>query len=162
MGSPFRLVTASSLYDGHDASINVIRRFLQKAGCEVIHIGHNRSVEEIVDTALQEGADAVAVSSYQGGHMEFFRYMKDRLKEKGGDDIQIFSGGGGTILPQEIQELENYGITKIYHADEGRKMGLEGMMKDLTSRLKNKPYLTTLYSSFRKKLKQKNFCLFEN
>jgi methylmalonyl-CoA mutase len=160
MGSPFRLVTASSLYDGHDASINVIRRFLQKAGCEVIHIGHNRSVEEIVDTALQEGADAVAVSSYQGGHMEFFRYMKDRLKEKGGDDIQIFSGGGGTILPQEIQELENYGITKIYHADEGRKMGLEGMMKDLTSRLKKQTLSNDSLQLIQKKIETKELLSF--
>ena len=135
MKLPLRLVTASSLFDGHDASINVIRRLLQKSGCEVIHIGHNRSVDEIISTAIQEDVDAIAVSSYQGGHLEFFQYMQDQLIKKKCAHIQIIVGGGGTILPSEIQELESYGITKVYHADEGRALGIQGIINDMISRI---------------------------
>jgi len=126
-----RIVTAASLFDGHDASINVMRRILQSSGAEVIHLGHNRSVKEIVDCAVQEDVQAIAVTSYQGGHIEFFKYMFDSLKEKGFDDIKIFGGGGGVILPEEIKELEDYGICKIYSPDDGRSMGLQGMINDV-------------------------------
>ncbi len=126
-----RIVTAASLFDGHDASINVMRRIIQSTGAEVIHLGHNRSVQEIVDCAVQEDAQAIAVTSYQGGHIEFFKYMYDMLKEKGFDDVKIFGGGGGVILPEEITELEAYGITKIYSPDDGREMGLQGMINDV-------------------------------
>ena len=126
-----RIVTAASLFDGHDASINVMRRILQSTGAEVIHLGHNRSVQEIVDCAVQEDVQAIAVTSYQGGHIEFFKYMRDQLKEKGFEDIKIFGGGGGVILPGEIKELEAYGITKIYSPDDGRTMGLQGMINDV-------------------------------
>lgn len=131
----YRIVTASSLFDGHDASINLFRRLFQKAGLEVIHIGHNRSVKQIVMTAIQEDADAVCVSSYQGGHMEFFRYLRDQLHEQGGSHIRIFGGGGGTILPSEIEKLHEYGITRLYHAEDGRKLGLHGVIKDAISRM---------------------------
>ncbi len=126
-----RVVTAASLFDGHDASINIMRRILQSSGAEVIHLGHNRSVAEIVDCAIQEDAQAIAVTSYQGGHMEYLKYMYDLLQEKGAGHIKIFAGGGGTILPSEIQELQAYGITRIYHPDDGRAMGLQGMINDL-------------------------------
>ena len=126
-----RIVTAASLFDGHDAAINVMRRIIQSTGCEVIHLGHDRSAEEVVNTAIQEDANAIAMTSYQGGHMEYFKYMKDLLLEKGADNIKIFGGGGGTILPQEITELQAYGIERIYHPDDGRKMGLQGMINDL-------------------------------
>ncbi len=126
-----RIVTAASLFDGHDASINVMRRIIQSTGAEVIHLGHNRSVQEIVDCAVQEDAQAIAITSYQGGHIEFFKYMYDQLKEKGFNDIKIFGGGGGVILPEEIEELHNYGITRIYSPDDGRRMGLQGMINDL-------------------------------
>lgn len=126
-----RIVTAASLFDGHDAAINIMRRIMQATGCEVIHLGHDRSVEEIVNCAIQEDAQAIAITSYQGGHMEFFKYMYDLLKEKGASHIKIFGGGGGTILPTEIQELHNYGITRIYHPDDGRAMGLQGMINDV-------------------------------
>lgn len=126
-----RIVTAASLFDGHDASINIMRRILQSSGAEVIHLGHNRSVAEIVDCAIQEDAQAIAVTSYQGGHMEFLKYMYDLLKEKGAGHIKIFAGGGGTILPSEIQELHAYGITRVYHPDDGRAMGLQGMINDV-------------------------------
>lgn len=126
-----RIVTAASLFDGHDAAINVMRRIIQSTGCEVIHLGHDRSAEEVVNTAIQEDANAIAMTSYQGGHMEYFKYMKDLLLEKGADNIKIFGGGGGTILPQEIAELQAYGIERIYHPDDGRKMGLQGMINDL-------------------------------
>lgn len=129
--NPVRIVTAASLFDGHDASINVMRRILQSSGAEVIHLGHNRSVNDIVSCAVQEDAQAIAVTSYQGGHIEFFKYMFDSLKEKGFDDIRIFGGGGGVILPEEIAELEAYGITKIYSPDDGRAMGLQGMINDV-------------------------------
>ncbi|BDD01687.1 methylmalonyl-CoA mutase family protein [Persicobacter psychrovividus] len=126
-----RIVTAASLFDGHDAAINIMRRLMQHAGVEVIHLGHNRSVNEIVDCAIQEDAQAIAITSYQGGHLEFFKYMYDLLSEKGAADILIFGGGGGTILPDEITELHQYGIKKIYSPDDGRKMGLQGMINDL-------------------------------
>lgn len=135
-----RIVTASSLFDGHDASINVFRRLFQKKGMEVIHVGHNRSVDQLVKTALQEDADAVCVSSYQGGHMEYFPYLREKLDEKGGSHISIFGGGGGTILPQEIQELEKAGITKLYHAEDGQKLGLKGIIEDAFSKI-SKTYL---------------------
>jgi isobutyryl-CoA mutase len=126
-----RIVTAASLFDGHDAAINIMRRIMQSTGCEVIHLGHDRSVEEVVDCAIQEDAQAIAMTSYQGGHMEYFKYMFDLLKKKGAGHIKIFGGGGGTILPEEIAELQAYGITRIYHPDDGRSMGLQGMINDL-------------------------------
>ena len=126
-----RIVTAASLFDGHDAAINIMRRIIQSTGCEVIHLGHDRSVEEVVNCAIQEDAQAIAMTSYQGGHNEYFKYMFDLLKEKGAPQIKIFGGGGGTILPSEIKELQDYGITKIYHPDDGRSMGLQGMINDL-------------------------------
>ena len=126
-----RIVTAASLFDGHDAAINIMRKIIQSTGCEVIHLGHDRSVEEVVNTAIQEDANAIAMTSYQGGHMEYFKYMYDLLKEKGAGHIKIFGGGGGTILPEEIEELQAYGITRIYHPDDGRKMGLQGMINEL-------------------------------
>jgi methylmalonyl-CoA mutase len=126
-----RIVTAASLFDGHDASINIMRRIIQATGCEVIHLGHDRSVEEVVNTAIQEDANAIAMTSYQGGHNEYFKYMHDLLKEKGADHIKIFGGGGGVILPKEIKYLMDYGITRIYSPDDGREMGLQGMINDL-------------------------------
>ena len=126
-----RIVTAASLFDGHDAAINIMRRIIQATGCEVIHLGHDRSVEEVVDCAIQEDVQAIAMTSYQGGHLEYFKFMHDLLKEKGAPHIKIFGGGGGTILPSEIKQLMDYGITKIYHPDDGRKMGLQGMINDL-------------------------------
>lgn len=126
-----RIVTAASLFDGHDAAINVMRRIIQATGCEVIHLGHDRSAEEVVNTAIQEDANAIAMTSYQGGHNEYFKYMRDLLKEKGAGHIRLFGGGGGTILPSEIADLEAYGISKIYHPDDGRAMGLQGMINDL-------------------------------
>src|SRR4051812_5266477 len=126
-----RIVTAASLFDGHDAAINIMRRILQSKGAEIIHLGHNRSVLEIVECAIEEDAQGIAITSYQGGHVEFFKYMKDLLDENGCGHIKIFGGGGGTILPQEINELHNYGITRIYSPDDGRKMGLEGMIEDV-------------------------------
>ena len=126
-----RVVTAASLFDGHDAAINVMRRIIQSTGAEVIHLGHNRSVHEIVNAAIQEDVQAIAITSYQGGHMEFFKYMYDMLKEKGNDHIKIFGGGGGVILHEEVEELQNYGIARIYSPDDGMKMGLQGMINDL-------------------------------
>ncbi len=126
-----RIVTAASLFDGHDAAINIMRRIIQSSGVEVIHLGHDRSVEEIVNCAIQEDANAIALTSYQGGHNEFFKYMYDLLKEKGCGHIKIFGGGGGTILPTEIAELQAYGITRIYAPDDGRAMGLQGMINDM-------------------------------
>jgi isobutyryl-CoA mutase len=126
-----RIVTAASLFDGHDAAINIMRRIIQSTGVEVIHLGHDRSVEEVVNCAIQEDANAIAMTSYQGGHNEYFRYMYDLLQEKGAGHIKIFGGGGGVILPEEIQELMDYGITRIYAPDDGREMGLQGMINDL-------------------------------
>ncbi len=126
-----RLVTAASLFDGHDAAINIMRRIMQASGAEVIHLGHNRSVHEIVNTAIQEDVQGIAITSYQGGHNEFFKYMHDLLKERGAGHIKIFGGGGGTILPSEIAELHQYGINRIYSPDDGRHMGLQGMINDV-------------------------------
>ncbi|WP_194850613.1 methylmalonyl-CoA mutase family protein [Nonlabens antarcticus] len=126
-----RIVTAASLFDGHDAAINIMRRIIQSTGCEVIHLGHDRSVEEVVNTAIQEDASGIAMTSYQGGHTEYFKYMRDLLVEKGAGHIKIFGGGGGVILPSEIKELMDYGITRIYAPDDGREMGLQGMINDL-------------------------------
>ncbi|MFY0522685.1 methylmalonyl-CoA mutase family protein [Archangium gephyra] len=128
-----RIVTAASLFDGHDAAINVMRRLMQASGAEIIHLGHNRSVAEIVDCAIQEDAQGIAITSYQGGHVEFFKYMIDLLRERGAD-IKVFGGGGGTILPSEIEELHRYGVTRIYSPDDGRAMGLQGMIDDLISK----------------------------
>lgn len=130
-----RIVTAASLFDGHDAAINIMRRILQSKGAEIIHLGHNRSVKEIVECAIEEDVQGIAITSYQGGHIEFFKYMKDLLDENGCGHIKIFGGGGGTILPQEITELHNYGIARIYSPDDGRKMGLEGMIEDVINSL---------------------------
>jgi methylmalonyl-CoA mutase len=129
-----RIVTAASLFDGHDAAINIMRRIIQATGVEVIHLGHDRSVEEVVNTAIQEDANAIALTSYQGGHNEYFKYMHDLLKEKGAAHIKIFGGGGGVILPDEIKELHDYGITRIYAPDDGREMGLQGMINDLVEK----------------------------
>lgn len=129
-----RVVSAASLFDGHDAAINIMRRIIQRTGCEVIHLGHDRSVDEVVTTAIQEDVQAIAMTSYQGGHNEYFRYMKDLLDERGAGHIKIFGGGGGTILPEEIKGLHDYGIERIYHPDDGREMGLQGMINDLVSR----------------------------
>ena len=126
-----RIVTAASLFDGHDAAINIMRRILQAKGAEIIHLGHNRSVREIVECAIEEDAHGIAITSYQGGHVEFFKYMKDLLDEAECGHIRIFGGGGGTILPAEIEELHRYGIRKIYTPDDGRSMGLEGMIDDV-------------------------------
>ena len=129
-----RIVTAAALFDGHDAAINIMRRILQSKGAEIIHLGHNRSVLEIVECAIEEDVQGIAITSYQGGHVEFFKYMKDLLDENGSGHIKIFGGGGGTILPLEIEELHNYGISRIYSPDDGRTMGLEGMIADVIER----------------------------
>ncbi|MEO6636627.1 MAG: DUF559 domain-containing protein, partial [Ginsengibacter sp.] len=132
--SSVRIVTAASLFDGHDAAINIMRRILQSKGAEIIHLGHNRSVHEIVECAIEEDANSIAITSYQGGHVEFFKYMKDLLEENGCGHIKIFGGGGGTIHPKEIDELHAYGITRIYSPDDGRTMGLEGMIEDVVEK----------------------------
>src|SRR5438045_2642498 len=129
-----RIVTVASLFDGHDAAINIMRRILQSKGTEIIHLGHNRSVKEIVECAIEEDAQGIAITSYQGGHLEFFKYMKDLLDQNGCSHIKIFGGGGGTILPTEARELHDYGITRIYSPDDGRQMGLEGMIEDVVKR----------------------------
>ena len=129
-----RIVTAASLFDGHDAAINIMRRIIQSTGVEVIHLGHDRSVDEVVNTAIQEDANAIAMTSYQGGHNEYFKYMYDLFKEKGASQIKIFGGGGGVILPDEIKELMSYGVTRIYTPDDGRKLGLQGMINDMIQR----------------------------
>ncbi len=128
-----RFVTAASLFDGHDASINIMRRILQATGCEVIHLGHNRSVEEIVTCALQEDAHGIAISSYQGGHVEFFRYMIDLLRERGAGHVKVFGGGGGVIVPAEIKALQDYGVTRIYSPEDGQRMGLQGMINEMVA-----------------------------
>ena len=126
-----RLVTAASLFDGHDVAINIMRRLLQSKGAEIIHLGHNRSAAEIVECAIEEDVQGIAITSYQGGHLEYFKYIKDLLDENGCGHIRVFGGGGGTILPREIEELHQYGITRIYSPDDGRRMGLEGMIEDV-------------------------------
>ncbi|HQR11931.1 MAG TPA: methylmalonyl-CoA mutase family protein, partial [Casimicrobiaceae bacterium] len=128
-----RFVTAASLFDGHDASINIMRRILQASGCEVIHLGHNRSVEEIVNCAIQEDAHGIAISSYQGGHVEFFKYMLDLLRERGAGHIRVFGGGGGVIVPAEIRELHDYGVTRIFSPEDGQKLGLQGMINEIVA-----------------------------
>ena len=132
--NPIRFVTAASLFDGHDAAINIVRRVLQSAGAEVIHLGHNRAVDEIVTAALQEDVQGIALSSYQGGHMEFFKYMLDLLRERGGHEIKVFGGGGGVIVPEEVAELHAYGVARIYTPEDGRHMGLQGMIEDMMAR----------------------------
>ncbi|MBU8976097.1 methylmalonyl-CoA mutase family protein [Lysobacter sp. MMG2] len=132
--SPLRFVTAASLFDGHDAAINIMRRLIQGQGAEVIHLGHNRSVEDVVRAALQEDADGIALSSYQGGHVEYFKYMVDMLKERGAGHIRVFGGGGGTITPEEIRELQSYGVERIYHPNDGMHMGLVAMIEDVIRR----------------------------
>ncbi len=129
-----RFVTAASLFDGHDAAINIMRRILQSMGAEVIHLGHNRSVDEVVTAALQEDVQGIAVSSYQGGHVEYFKYMVDLLKQRGGSHIQVFGGGGGVIVPAEIRELQEYGVTRIYSPEDGQRMGLQGMIGEMIMR----------------------------
>ncbi|MEO5733714.1 MAG: fused isobutyryl-CoA mutase/GTPase IcmF, partial [Rubrivivax sp.] len=129
-----RFVTAASLFDGHDAAINIMRRILQGMGCEVIHLGHNRSVDEVVTAALQEDVQGIAISSYQGGHVEYFKYMVDLLKQRGGGHIQVFGGGGGVIVPSEIAELQDYGVTRIYSPEDGQRMGLQGMIGEMVMR----------------------------
>ncbi|TAG06075.1 MAG: methylmalonyl-CoA mutase [Betaproteobacteria bacterium] len=128
-----RFVTAASLFDGHDASINIMRRILQGSGCEVIHLGHNRSVKEVVDAALQEDVHGIAISSYQGGHVEYFKYMIDMLRQAGADHIKVFGGGGGVIVPSEIRALHDYGVTKIFSPEDGAKLGLQGMINDMVA-----------------------------
>ncbi|HSD18166.1 MAG TPA: methylmalonyl-CoA mutase family protein [Thermomonas sp.] len=132
--TPLRFVTAASLFDGHDAAINIMRRLIQAQGAEVVHLGHNRSVEDVVRAALQEDADGIALSSYQGGHVEYLKYMVDMLKERGAPHIKVFAGGGGTITPEEIRELEAYGVERIYHPNDGMKMGLVEMIEDVVAR----------------------------
>src|SRR3954469_16493290 len=158
-----RIVTAASLFDGHDAAINIMRRIMQAKGAEIIHLGHNRSVHEIVECAIEEDVQAIAITSYQGGHVEFFKYMKDLLDENGCSHIKIFGGGGGTILPAEIEELHQYGITRIYSPDDGRRMGLEGMIEDVIQQCRfvlngngayNKPMTTGELKDIRKIARQ--------
>ncbi len=132
--SPLRFVTAASLFDGHDAAINIMRRLIQAQGVEVVHLGHNRSVEDVVRAALQEDADGIALSSYQGGHTEYFKYMVDMLRERGAGHIRVFGGGGGTITPEEIKDLQDYGVERIYHPNDGMQMGLVAMIEDLVQR----------------------------
>src|SRR5436190_13479894 len=132
--SPLRFVTAASLFDGHDAAINIMRRLIQGQGVEVVHLGHNRAVEDVVRAALMEDADGIALSSYQGGHMEYFKYMVDMLRERGAGHIRVFGGGAGTITPEEIAELQAYGVERIYHPNDGMAMGLVAMIEDLVRR----------------------------
>ena len=126
-----RVITATSLFDGHDVSTNIMRRILQDSGVEVVHLAHNRSVEELVDAAIEEDVQGIAMSSYQGGHMEAFKYMIDLLKERGASHIKVFGGGGGVIVAEEIRELESYGVTKIYSPEDGASMGLQGMINHM-------------------------------
>ncbi|MFI4927865.1 MAG: cobalamin B12-binding domain-containing protein, partial [Burkholderiales bacterium] len=129
-----RFVTAASLFDGHDAAINIMRRILQSMGTEVIHLGHNRSVDEVVTAALQEDVQGIAISSYQGGHLEYFKYMVDLLRQRGGEHIQVFGGGGGVIVAEEIAELQAAGVARVYSPEDGQKMGLQGMINDMLAR----------------------------
>jgi methylmalonyl-CoA mutase len=132
--TPLRFVTSTSLFDGHDAAINVMRRLIQDSGAEVVHLGHNRSVRDIVRAAIQEDADGVAISSYQGGHAEYFGYAVEMLREAGADHIRVFGGGGGTITPREIADLQEGGVERIYHPNDGMSLGLVGMIDDLVER----------------------------
>lgn len=150
-----RVVTAASLFDGHDAAINVMRRIIQGTGCEVIHLGHNRSVREVVDCAIQEDAQAIAMTSYQGGHVEYLTYMRELLNERGAHHIKIFAGGGGTILPTEIETLHASGITRVYSPDDGRAMGLQGMINDLVEKSDYVPPVTDP-SSLSERVKKKD------
>jgi len=145
--TPLRFVTAASLFDGHDAAINIMRRLIQGQGAEVVHLGHNRSVEDVVRAALQEDADGIALSSYQGGHVEYFKYMVDMLKERGAEHIRVFGGGGGTITPEEIAELQAYGVERIYHPNDGMKMGLVEMIEDVVGRAARARLETTVPES---------------
>src|SRR5882724_3364827 len=129
-----RFVTAASLFDGHDAAINIMRRILQGMGAEVVHLGHNRSVDEVVTAALQEDVQGIAISSYQGGHVEYFKYMIDLLRQRGGEHIQVFGGGGGVIVQAEIRELQAYGVARIYSPEDGQRMGLAGMIGEMLMR----------------------------
>src|SRR5207253_5695457 len=129
-----RFVTAAALFDGHDAAINIMRRILMSMGAEVIHLGHNRSVDEVVTAALQEDAQGIAISSYQGGHVEYFRYVVDLLKQRGGEHIRVFGGGGGVIVPAEISELQKYGVARLYSPEDGQRMGLAGMIGEMVMR----------------------------
>ncbi|HEX8805083.1 MAG TPA: cobalamin-dependent protein, partial [Acidimicrobiales bacterium] len=126
-------MTAASLFDGHDASINIMRRILQAQGAEVVHLGHNRSVDEVVTAAVQEDVQGVAVSSYQGGHMEYFRYLVDRLRAEGRGDVQVYGGGGGVIVADEIAELEAYGVTRVFSPHDGQRMGLAAMVNTMVA-----------------------------
>ena len=134
LATPLRFVTAASLFDGHDAAINIMRRLIQAQGCEVIHLGHNRSVMDVVRAAIQEDADAIALSSYQGGHNEYFRFMVDELRANDAEHIKVFGGGGGTITLEEIAALEAYGVERIYHPDDGMNLGLVEMIEDVVAR----------------------------
>src|SRR3569832_2596928 len=129
-----RFVSAASLFDGHDAAINIMRRILQNMGAEVIHLGHNRSVDDVVTAALQEDVQGIAISSYQGGHVEYFKYMVDLLRSRGGELIQVFGGGGGVIVPPDIRELHAYGVTRIYSPEDGQRKGLQGMIGEMVMR----------------------------
>ncbi|MDJ0958331.1 MAG: methylmalonyl-CoA mutase family protein [Arenicellales bacterium] len=140
---PIRFVTAASLFDGHDAAINIMRRILQSCGAEVIHLGHNRAVEEIVTAALQEDVQGIAVSSYQGGHIEYFKYMVDMLRERGGSHIRVFAGGGGVIIPSEIKELQDYGVARVYSPEDGQVLGLEGMIRDMLAKANFDPSISS-------------------
>ncbi len=151
-----RIVTAASLFDGHDAAINIMRRIIQATGVEVIHLGHDRSVEEVVNCAIQEDAHAIAMTSYQGGHIEYFKYMYDLLNEKSAGHIKIFGGGGGVILPEEIKELMDYGVDRIYSPDDGREMGLQGMINDMIQRVDNEVPALKDAENVEEKLKEKN------
>jgi methylmalonyl-CoA mutase len=141
---PLRFITAASLFDGHDAAINIMRRLIQDRGVEVIHLGHNRSVDDVLNAAIQEDADAICLSSYQGGHTEYFKFLIDRLKELGAEHIAVFGGGGGTITPDEIQELQSYGVERIYHPNDGMQLGLEGMIDDVVKRAEERRTLKDL------------------
>lgn len=159
---PFRVVTSASLFDGHDAAINIMRRLIQAQGVEVIHLGHNRSVDEVVRAAIQEDADAIALSSYQGGHMEYFRYVVDKLKEYDASHIKIFGGGGGTITPEEADELHAYGVTRIYHPNDGMKMGLIEMIQDLVNKIDSKTFDGNWSEQFERRLAQELTAIEEN
>ena len=128
---PVRFVTAASLFDGHDASINIMRRLLQRHGCEVVHLGHNRSVDEVVAAVVEEDPHGVAVSSYQGGHVEDFEYLVDRLRAEGYGHVKVYGGGGGVIIPAEIERLHEYGVTRIFSPDDGQRLGLDGMIASM-------------------------------